>query len=255
MKYFVVSDVHDHYDLLKEALERNGFDEDNNGHRLIICGDAFYSGPQPGELFVYLKGLYEKGRLIFVRGNHDVELLDNLKKGKFGRPANRVCAALTVKHMTGRTDLTDGELISECERLGFTRFLSDVPVWYYETGRYVFTHGFIPTAKDRYDPEWRNADNKRWMSAVTSDGMRLSMRCGISEPGKMIVFGHYSAARCRLMQNASEKDWENKIYTNQSEISKLLKAGGYLPFFGDTFIAMDQSVKKTGYVNCAVIED
>ena len=255
MKYFVVSDVHDHCDLLQKALESNGFDEDNENHRLIICGDAFYSGPQPGELFVFLHELHNKGKLIFVRGNHDLELLDNLNNGRFGRKANRTCAALIVKRLTERTDLTDEELIAECSRLGFTQFLSDVPVWHYETDHYVFCHGFIPTVKKQYDPDWRGADEKRWRSAVTSDGMYLSMRCGISEPNKTIVFGHYSTARCRLMQNASEKDWEDKIYTDQSKISKLLKQGGYLPFYGNTFIAMDQSVKKTGFINCIVLEN
>ena len=60
MKDFVVSDIHDHYDLLIEALDRNGFDFNNENHRLIVCGDAFYSGPQPGELLVFLRELSEK---------------------------------------------------------------------------------------------------------------------------------------------------------------------------------------------------
>ena len=78
MKDFVVSDIHDHFDLLMEALNQNDFDINNENHRLIICGDAFYSGPQPGELFAFLRKLSEKGRLIFIYGNHDIELLDNL---------------------------------------------------------------------------------------------------------------------------------------------------------------------------------
>ena len=74
MKNFVVSDIHDHYDLLMEALTRNGFDMNSDDHRLIVCGDAFYSGPQPGELFVFLRELSKKGKLIFIYGNHDIEL-------------------------------------------------------------------------------------------------------------------------------------------------------------------------------------
>ena len=41
MKNFVVSDIHDHYDLLVDALNRNGFDMNRDDHRLIVCGDAF----------------------------------------------------------------------------------------------------------------------------------------------------------------------------------------------------------------------
>ena len=54
MKYFVVSDIHDHYALLIDALNNNIFDIQQKDHILVICGDAFYSGPQPGELFEYL---------------------------------------------------------------------------------------------------------------------------------------------------------------------------------------------------------
>ena len=251
MKNFVVSDIHDHYDLLTESLNRNGFDINNEDHRLIVCGDAFYSGPQPGELFVFLRELSEKGRLIFIYGNHDIELLDNLRVKRFTRPANRRCAALIVRYLTQKTELSDDELVSECENLGFTRFLSEVPVWYYENEKYVFTHGFIPTEKRAYKPDWRNATEREWRSAAArGDAMMLSMRYGISEPNRKIVCGHYSAARCYLMENATQTDWDNKIYKDVSGVP----ADGFKPFFGDTFIAIDQSVKKTGFMNCIVLE-
>ena len=252
MKNFVVSDIHDHYDLLIEALNRNGFDINNENHRLIVCGDAFYSGPQPGELFVFLRELSEKGRLIFVYGNHDVELLDNLRFGKFTRPANRKCVELVVKHLMGKVGLCDDKIVAECERIGFTRFLSEVPVWYYENENYVFTHAFIPTVKKAYRTDWRNATEREWRTAAArGDAMALSMRYGVSEPNKKIVCGHYSAARCYLMKNATQADWDNKIYKDVSSVP----TGGFKPFFGATFIAIDQSVKKTGFMNCIVIEE
>ena len=252
MKNFVVSDIHDHYDLLLETLTRNGFDINNENHRLIVCGDAFYSGPQPGELFVFLRELSEKRRLVFIYGNHDVELLDNLKAERFTRPANRRCAEMVVSYLTGKTGIADNEIISECERLGFTRFLAETPVWYYESEKYVFTHGFIPTDKKVYRSDWRNATEKEWRNAAArGDAMVLSMRYGISEPNKMIVCGHYSAARCYLMKEATEADWDNKIYKDVSAVP----AEGFRPFFGETFIAIDQSVKKTGFMNCIVIEE
>ncbi len=251
MKNFVVSDIHDHYDLLIDALNCNGFDINAANHRLIVCGDAFYSGPQPGELFVFLRALEEKGRLVFIYGNHDIELLDNLRSQHFTRPANRRCAELIVQHLTQKTGLADEELASECDRLGFTRFLSEIPVWYYENENYVFAHGFIPTEKKTYRPDWRNATEREWRTAAArGDAMMLSMRYGVSEPNKKIVCGHYSAARCYLMKNATYADWENKIYKDVSGVP----AEGFKPFFGDTFIAIDQSVKKTGFMNCVVLE-
>ena len=252
MKNFVVSDTHDHYDLLTEVLSRNGFDINNEDHRLIVCGDAFYSGPQPGELFVFLRELSEKGRLIFIYGNHDIELLDNLKAEHFTRPANRRCAELVVSYLTGKAGLTDDELVSECERLGFTGVLAETPVWYYENENYVFVHGFIPTDKKAYRSDWRNATEKEWRNAAArGDAMALSMRYGISEPKKRIICGHYSAARCYLMKDATKADWDNKIYKDVSRVP----ADGFKPFWGETFIAIDQSVKKTGFMNCIVIEE
>jgi len=43
-KMFVVSDIHGHYTLLREALDRAGFDKDNEDHLLICCGDYFDRG-------------------------------------------------------------------------------------------------------------------------------------------------------------------------------------------------------------------
>ena len=81
--------------------------------------------------------------------------------------------------------------------------------------------------------------------------MALSMRYGVSEPNKKIVCGHYSAARCYLMKDATESDWDNKIYKDVSGVP----TEGFKPFWSETFIAIDQSVKKTGFMNCIVIEE
>lgn len=252
MKYFVVSDIHDHYALLIDALKNNGFDLKQKDHVLVICGDAFYSGPEPGKLFAFLNNLHKIGKLIFIYGNHDYELLDNLKGKKFGRKGNRECAKMVVEYLTGKTGLSDREIISDCERFGFTRFLENVPVPYFETEHYVFTHGFIPTEKKQYCSNWRSSTEKSWRTAASrGDGMMLSMLYGVSEPNKTIVFGHYSAARCYKMKNATQIDWENKIYKDVSDVPK----EGFYPFYGDTFIAIDQSVKKTGFINCIVIDD
>ena len=35
----------------------------------------------------------------------------------------------------------------------------------------------------------------------------------------------------------------------------IVPAEGFQPFLGDTFIALDQSVKKTGFMNCLVLDE
>ncbi|MBP5666455.1 MAG: metallophosphoesterase [Clostridia bacterium] len=258
MKYFTVSDIHDHFSLMRAALDREGFDPSREDHVLVLCGDAFYSGPEPGELFEYLSGINSKGRLVFIYGNHDYELLDNLKSSRFGRKGNRTCAEKAVVYLSGKGEgyvksLSDEELSAECERHGFTEFLERVPVPFFETEHYVFTHGFIPTDRKKYyRDDWRDATEREWRGAAsTGDGMKLSMLHGIRVPGKIVVFGHYSAARCFLMQNASPDDWAKRIYTDVSSVPP----EGFRPFFGDSFIALDQSVNKTGFVNCVVLTD
>ena len=134
----------------------------------------------------------------------------------------------------------------------YAKKIGNICIRYYENKDYVFTHGFIPTDKKVYRADWRDACDKEWRNAAArGDAMMLSMRYGISEPNKKIVCGHYSAARCYMMKNATEADWDNKIYKDVSGVP----AEGFKPFFGDTFIAIDQSVKKKGFVNCIVIEE
>ena len=249
MKYFVVTDIHDHYSLMMEALNKQGFNPECENHKLIVCGDAFYSGPEPGKMFEYLRNLRDKDKLIFINGNHDRELLESINN-KFpqGRPGNKRCAEGVVEYITGKTGLSNEELASECNKIGFTSFL-DSAIPYYETDHYVFTHGFIPDKNKKYNPDWRKENKKS--SFDLKDGMMLSMRYGIQEPGKKIVFGHYSAARCYIMRNATSENWEKGLYKDVLKVP--LK--GFEPFYGDTFIALDQSVKKTGFINCIIIED
>ena len=75
-KLFVVSDIHGHFTLLKEALDRAGFDKDNEKHLLICCGDYFDRGEENLEVLKFLERLKNK---VLIRGNHEdllVKLLD-----------------------------------------------------------------------------------------------------------------------------------------------------------------------------------
>ena len=66
-KMFVVSDVHGHYTLLREALDRAGFDKDNEDHLLICCGDYFDRGNENVEVLRFFERLQHK---VLLRGNH-----------------------------------------------------------------------------------------------------------------------------------------------------------------------------------------
>lgn len=82
MKYFVVSDIHSFYSLLKENLKKVGFDETDMSHRLILCGDLFDRGNEPTELLEFVKSLGD--RFTYVRGNHEdllMECLNEIRNG------------------------------------------------------------------------------------------------------------------------------------------------------------------------------
>ena len=71
-KFFVTSDIHSFYTPLKKALDKVGFDPNNEEHWLIGCGDCFDRGHESEEVLHFLMSLQRK---ILVKGNHDI-LLD-----------------------------------------------------------------------------------------------------------------------------------------------------------------------------------
>ena len=50
MKYYAVADVHGHYTILHDTLERAGFFADPEPHKLIICGDLLDRGAETLEM-------------------------------------------------------------------------------------------------------------------------------------------------------------------------------------------------------------
>ena len=84
-KLFVVSDVHGHYTILKEALDRAGFDKHDPEHLLICCGDYFDRGNENMEVLRFFEGLRHK---VLLRGNHEDLLLKLLQTGKAPQDLN-----------------------------------------------------------------------------------------------------------------------------------------------------------------------
>ena len=85
MRYYVISDPHSYYTLVRDALEEKGFFTDPEPHKLVICGDLLDRGPEPLEMVEFVISLIRADQLIFIRGNHedlmDI-LLDTLERGE-----------------------------------------------------------------------------------------------------------------------------------------------------------------------------
>ena len=71
MKYFVFSDVHGYYSLLKNELDKKGFDINNKNHMLISIGDNFDRGPENYQMYEFLVEMKKLNKIILVKGNHE----------------------------------------------------------------------------------------------------------------------------------------------------------------------------------------
>ena len=78
MKYYVTADVHAYFTELQTALREQGFFEDTEPHKLIICGDLYDRGTEALRLQEFILDLIEKDQVILIRGNHEDLALDPL---------------------------------------------------------------------------------------------------------------------------------------------------------------------------------
>lgn len=255
MRYYVTADVHGYFSELIAALTEQGFFEDPQPHKLIVCGDLFDRGTEALPLRAFILDLLEKDQIILIRGNHEdlaLQLLHNWHRGSYLQPHHHTNGTVdTLCQLTGTR-----ELYSNAEQVGRT-FLRDpyiqkiIPamVDFYETDHYIFTHGWIPctpisVASNRmeYVPvaNWRSADKTIWEKARWINGMEAA-HAGIVEPDKTIVCGHWhcSFGHCRYGNDGGEFD-------NNPNFS---------PYYGNGIIALDACTPVSKKVNCIVIED
>lgn len=144
-KLYVVSDVHGHYTLLKQAIDRTDFDKDDENHILICCGDYFDRGNENMEVLKYFERLKHK---VLLRGNHEDMLLKLFRTGKvlpyhYINGTMRTLEDFFGKYFINPADDTIGFSVKTriadriCEFIGET-------VDYFETEHYVFVHGWLP---------------------------------------------------------------------------------------------------------------
>ena len=188
-KLFVVSDVHGYYSILKEALDRAGFDGHDQDHILVCCGDYFDKGSENQEVLKFFERLERK---VLLRGNHEDMLLKLLCTGKMqphhyinGTPNTLVnfFGKYCVDPVDHRVDFCGKTRVVDrlCE------FIEET-VDYYETEEYVFVHGWLPengvTAEGRNSATkeaWEKARWVKWIDRYTGERPL---------PDKTLICGH-----------------------------------------------------------------
>lgn len=198
-KYYVISDIHGHYDEMIRDLYSRGYDESDNEHHLIVLGDMFDRGTQSKEVLEYLFNLYKNNSASIILGNHDSFLIEFLNglfyKAEFNMRHNGT--KKTLESLVGRS-LTYDENWEEirAEINGKYDFLNDflhgLPL-YLEIGDYIFVHGGI---------KYNNGD---WMNNCQNDFI-WSYEIELERvPDKIVVAGHHRVATIRYPRSKYEE--------------------------------------------------
>ena len=256
MRLFVISDPHSYYTLTREALAKAGFFAPGEDGKLVVLGDLLDRGGEPCEMVEFMLMLKRQGRLIYIHGNHEwllVEMLSELARGELRWHHHINGTWETAKRLSGLPDgVAEGYPEEVIRGVRASRFYTELLPFgenYYETNRYIFTHGFIPLlvegarpmVKYSYREDWREAEARQWRDASWLNGMEMACYYHANESGKTIVCGHYhtSYGHSRIHGVCNERG-EDAIYT---------------PFYDEGIIAIDACTKVSGIVNCIVIED
>lgn len=247
-KFYIVSDIHGFYDEMMDALYEAGFDENNENHWLITCGDHWDRGPQPVEVMNYLMSLPRK---ILCSGNHEQLFKECVERGYF---CSHDISNGTMETICEIGGADEGRSFDECCVIAeqrAKRFL-DSMVNYFETEHYVFCHGFLPVNCDDDLPyyyernrkfskkeDWRHAHQYQWDQAMWLNGMKMVMD-GIDDD-KCIVVGHYHSSWGRAKLEGKPEFGEDADFS---------------PFYyKDKLIAIDSCCTYSGKLNCLVLED
>jgi hypothetical protein len=253
MRHFVFSDIHGCFDALIAALDKAGYDPDNQGHHLLFLGDAFDKNRQDYQTYRFLKEAVELGRCTWVLGNHDEYLLNRLKKHEVKQFCRDTIHNIALGINPDSIDEIQTLLDDSADRL-----LLSCPD-YSETPHYVFTHGMIPFDKKhhRYDPSWRLAAKSAWTRFRNCNGMKCVLD-GIKVPDKTIVVGHIGSYYGNILSRHPE------IVRDDDEFIKLGKklmhrASDNIEYFemyrGDGVISIDGRCFDTGIVPILIVEE
>lgn len=237
MKYFCVSDIHGHYDILVGSLKDKGWDPDNMSHKLIVIGDMVDRGPQNKKVLEFVYTLLKGNKAILIMGNHDVFLLDFFKgifnKTTFNFKYNG--HKETINQLLGYEVSNDSSFKEEQKELlekypHFHEMLERAP-YFYEAGKYIFVHGGV----DASLKDWRNdtTRNMTWNNQAKMPGIR----------GKIVVCGHKQNVSLRAPNNYKEYINHPTTFPNMFNILYLKDS-----------IHIDGSVMATKKINVLVLD-
>lgn len=259
-KFFVSSDIHSAYTPWMNALKEAGFDENNDSHKIVVCGDLFDRIDESLQVYNFVDDMLEKNKLIYVLGNHESLLTECIERGY---PARHDWSNGTAKSIIDLAPYAENFYDACAVVYDKVTPLFNKAVNYFETENYIFVHGWIPVIckdnlplhytrnrKFEFNSDWRNAHFSEWEQARWLNGMAMA-RKGFVEPGKTIVCGHWHCSyghHIDALKDAIANDTE-------IEVEEFGETAIWEPYYSDGIIAIDRCTAHTGEVNVLVIED
>ena len=246
-KFFACSDIHSAYTPWMEALNKAGFDEKNDTHIIVLCGDAFDRKDESMEVLRFIMRMVKENKIILVRGNHDLLLEECCDRGFPYSHDKHNGTVKTIQDIGGFDKNKD--FLKCCESTwNKTGRYREMLVNYFETKQYIFVHSWIVLNKvgiDAYEyrEDWRKGSNEEWEQIMWTNPF-LRAQDGLNKTGKTIVFGHWHCSTGHAM----EKGYE---------ISEFGEDAIWEPYINKQqgIIGIDRCVGYTNKINIIVLED
>ena len=249
MKYYVTADVHGFYTELHRALDRAGYFADPEPHKLLILGDLFDRGQEAAEMQEFLLRLMERDAVILVRGNHE-DLFEELVTVDEGLPVRHHVSNGTYGTALQLTGYDEARALAH--NLAFAAAARETPLYrriipatvdFYETGRYLFVHGWIPGRREaggrfRYRADWREAAPEDWREARWTNGMNAAPFC---LEKKTILCGHWHCS------------YGHAVYEHRG--TEFGTDADFSPYYGPGIVALDACTAHSGRVNLLILRD
>ena len=244
MKYFVTADAHGFFDIMKEALDRAGFDKDNPEHIFVSLGDLLDRGRQPRECLQFVNSLERK---ILIRGNHE-DLMEEMIAIRYPRSHDISNGTwYSAVDLTGKDNVNDVFELMKKDK-DYNNYISST-IDYYETKTAIFVHGWIPcfywenfSGYKHYwsnNTDWRNTGD--WKPYRWLNGME-AWKNGIREKNKTIFCGHWHTS------------FGNYRY-HQSGDCQFGNTADFSPFIDTGIVALDACTAYSKKINVFVLEE
>ena len=239
MRYFITSDIHSYYSVLKKELEKQKFDKDKD--TLITLGDNFDRGGESWQMYRFLSTL---PNVILVRGNHEDLLVDMVERGyaesyDFHNKTVKTVDDICYHYFSDNEEYWDFNPIEEIRKTEFYRWLiSDIWVDKVEFNNLILTHATIP---NELFPTFEEA---RWADPTTN---RIK--------DKILVCGHWFAWLAREKYDKSIDINDRIAFLYNLKLSRDKTKLFYKPYIDKDLIMIDACTMKSKRCNVLIYDD